>query len=67
MKLSFDFTFQPFLVLTKVGTASAMPDAFWPWWIVERVEEKRSVEVWQLCYSSGGSADGGINFEHRVC
>jgi hypothetical protein len=44
MKLSFDFTFQLFLVLTKVGTASAMPDAFWPWWIVERVQKKRSVE-----------------------
>jgi hypothetical protein len=45
MKLSFDFTFQSFFVLTEVGTASVILDALWPRWIVERVAEKRSVEA----------------------
>ena len=44
MKLFFDFTFQPFLVLTEVGTTSANLDVFWPRRIVERVEKIRFVE-----------------------
>ena len=38
MKRFFDFTFEPFLVITEVGTTLVHLDFFGPRWIVGRVE-----------------------------
>jgi hypothetical protein len=54
MKRFFDLTFQPFFVLTGIGTALAGLYAFWPRWAVEKIAKISFVQDYTIILQHWG-------------
>jgi hypothetical protein len=54
MNRFFELTFRPFFVLTGMGTALAALDAFWPRWVVERLQKITFVQDYTIIIQHWG-------------
>jgi hypothetical protein len=50
----FELTFRPFFVLTGMGTALAALDAFWPQWVVEKLQKITFVQEYTIIIQHWG-------------